>query len=397
MLSLVVGMPGGNRRMLSLMRVLFFLQSWSPLGMLKAGTLYLLDRGMTVQQIGAIEAVTLFAPALTNPLMGVVADRLRRRKAVSVVAMAASIVILAVLAVPQIGCKRCFWRILGLMTVLSCASLGGTVDAYTLDFLGPSRKGEYGKYRLWGSVGWASSATSAGLVMTHLGFAYNFPIYGLTGALMLALCVGCLPKQTLSELSREGGDASALSKPAPPASLRAALCRWRVLLALCEVAVLGFGVGVAEKLIFAYVVNELGGSPALCGYGVACMSATNIPLFFLSSRLLRLCGRDALFLVATAAYALRVAAYTRLTHSTVGGAALTPAPAATAALLARTSHRTPHTCIHTYTPTYMAIHVHTHIAPHAARPRAPPSPLLPLHTSHAASPVAEPTHGYIHT
>ena len=71
-----------RRGLLALMGVLFFLQSWSPPGLLKTGSLFLLDRGMNVQQIGAIEAATLFAPALTNPVMGLLADKLRRRKAV---------------------------------------------------------------------------------------------------------------------------------------------------------------------------------------------------------------------------------------------------------------------------------------------------------------------------
>ena len=63
---------------------------------------------------------------------------------------------------------------------------------------------------------------------------------------------------------------------------------------------------------------QLGGSPSLCGFGVACMSLTNIPLFFLSSHLLRCIGRDAMLALALAAYALRTAAYTQLTHGTVG-------------------------------------------------------------------------------
>ena len=169
------------------MGVLFFLQSWSPLGLLKTGSLFLLDRGMNVQQIGAIEAATLFAPALTNPMMGLLDDKLRRRKAVSLVAMILSIALLVLLAIPRIGCAGCFWMLFVLMTTLSCVTLGGTIDAYTLDLLGPGRASEYGRYRLWGSVGWATSAVSTGLVMEHLGFFWNFPaIVGAT-ALMLLL------------------------------------------------------------------------------------------------------------------------------------------------------------------------------------------------------------------
>ena len=112
--------------------------------------------------------------------------------------------------------------------------------------------------------------------------------------------------------SRANGDA------APEGgSLCAALCRARVLLVFTETLLLGVGVGIAEKLIFAYVVNELRAPPSLCGYGVACMSASNIPLFFFSSALLRTVGRDAMFCAAVGAYALRTLAYTWLTPATV--------------------------------------------------------------------------------
>ena len=182
--------------MLWLMSVLFLLQSWSPLGMLRTGSLFLLDRGMSVEEIGAIEAATLFVPAFTNPLMGVLADRLRRRKGVSIVAMVVSIGILAVLAIPRFGCKHCFWNLLVLMTVLACVALGGTVDAYTLDFLGPARTGEYGRYRLWGSVGWASSAVCTGLVMQHYGFELNFYIYGASAVVMV--CSAWLKRHSIT-------------------------------------------------------------------------------------------------------------------------------------------------------------------------------------------------------
>ncbi|KAL1526668.1 hypothetical protein AB1Y20_015372 [Prymnesium parvum] len=304
--------PDASRnRLLCLMKVLFFLQSWSPSGMLRTGSLYLLDRGMTVAQIGQIEAAGLFLPALTSPLWGLLADRLRRRKAVSLGLMVISIALLALLAMPQIGCMHCFWRLMALMTALSVFNLGGTVDAYTLDFLGEAHKGEYGVYRLWGSVGWATSAISAGIVAEHAGFVYNFPVYGAAAVAMLLLCAFLLPARTASEHSPMEGREMELYV------LMRGLRHWRVLVALAEVLILGVGVGVAEKLIFAYVVRELGGSPSLCGYGVACMSLTNVPLFFFSNRLLRYMGRDWMFALAVAAYTLRAIAYTLLTRHTV--------------------------------------------------------------------------------
>ena len=93
----------------------------------------------------------MFAPALTTPALGLLADKLRRRKAVALAAMAASIALLVLLALPRVGCFGCFANLLLLSTALSCLTLGGFVDAYTLDLLGraPGRGGSNPDQTTW--------------------------------------------------------------------------------------------------------------------------------------------------------------------------------------------------------------------------------------------------------
>ena len=113
--------------MLPLMRLLAFLQAFNVSGLLRAGGIYLLDRGMSVDQIGQIEAATLFVPMLTNPIWGVLADRTHRRKLVTNAVYAIAIALSGLLIVPQLGCKdHCFWSIAALLTGI--AAFGGNSE-----------------------------------------------------------------------------------------------------------------------------------------------------------------------------------------------------------------------------------------------------------------------------
>jgi MFS family permease len=161
--------------MLPLMRLLAFLQAFNASGLLRAGGIYLLDRGMDVDQIGQIEAATLFVPLLTNPLWGMLCDRFRRRKLVTNSIYAFALVQTGLLAVPSLGCKdTCFWSIACLLTGIAAfgGNSEGALAAFTLDFLGSRRQSEYGKIRCFTSVGWGLSSAIIGVVTSRCGFVY---------------------------------------------------------------------------------------------------------------------------------------------------------------------------------------------------------------------------------
>ena len=224
---------------------------------------------------------------------------------------------------PPLGCKHCFWPIACLLTGIAAfgGNSEGALAAFTLDFLGPKRQSEYGKIRMFASIGWGCSAAIIGFVTDHVGFVYNLYAYLILGVGQQLIQIACLPARTKSELQQVGGSGSdggsGGAAPARFADLGRSLFRMRMLIFLIEFLLLSFGVGVVEQLIFAYIQHELHGKAWLCGLGVTCMSSLNIPLFFLSDVLLRRVGRFLMFSTALTAYCIRTYLYTRLTPSTV--------------------------------------------------------------------------------
>ena len=140
----------------------------------------------------------------------------------------------------------------------------GVLAAFTLEFLGPRRQREYGKIRCFTSIGWGLSSTIIGVVDDHFGFVYNLYGYLSLGVAQLGMQMLLLPRRTRAEIER----ACDPKQAARWSDLCGALCQWRMWLFLVEFLSLSFGVGVVERLIFAYVQHELGARSTLCGLGV---------------------------------------------------------------------------------------------------------------------------------
>ena len=136
-----------SRGPLRLMRVLFLVAGFSPDGVAQIGALFFLSRGMDVSQIGVLGAVIFLVQAPANLFWGSVADKLRRRKAVTLVAHSIAVGALLVLSLPWVSCDGCFWRMLAACAALASSSstLYGACSAFVLDFLGPARKDDYGQ------------------------------------------------------------------------------------------------------------------------------------------------------------------------------------------------------------------------------------------------------------
>jgi hypothetical protein len=92
-----------------------------------------------------------------------------------------------------------------------------------------------------------------------------------------------------------------------------------MLVFLFEMLCMGAGVALVERLLFVYVEapvsgGGLAGSTTLCGLSVGVTVLFELPIFTFTDTLLRVPGRNGLFLLAMAAYAARTYGYTVLTH-----------------------------------------------------------------------------------
>ena len=138
-------------------------------------SMYCQDIGMSASQIAYIVS---FAPLLsiaTQPFFGYLADKWQSPRKVSILLSFANIVCMFIFAI-----SRNFWILL-----LSSGLAVSFMNAVTplTDRIGVSSPYQFGKIRLWGSVGYAIMAQVSGLLYQYISPFANF-IAGILGTLI---------------------------------------------------------------------------------------------------------------------------------------------------------------------------------------------------------------------
>src|SRR6266849_401821 len=179
--------PGGQATRLGA----FYAASFLVVGIqLPFWPVWLAGRGLDAQEIALVFAAAIWAKVVATPLLGALADRLRRRRAVTIVLAACAWAAYAGLW-PVAG----FWSLLALNLVAGMAqsALMPLGDSITLAAV-RSEGLDYGRVRVWGSVSFIVAAIGSGalLAMTPGGGAGDQVLLLVlaASAVLLAACVG---------------------------------------------------------------------------------------------------------------------------------------------------------------------------------------------------------------
>jgi PPP family 3-phenylpropionic acid transporter len=146
---------------------LFYMLSFSILGaVVPYLAAALIARGVTGWILAAAVGALPLGRLVAGPLWSVWTDRTQAPKQVLILGSLISIAGLVWLMVAESA-----WTV-GAVFLLSVgrAPLGPVLDAITLDALGDQRR-DYGRLRLWGSLGFIIGAMGSGLVWEHLGLS----------------------------------------------------------------------------------------------------------------------------------------------------------------------------------------------------------------------------------
>uniref|UniRef100_A0A7S4JMA4 Major facilitator superfamily associated domain-containing protein n=1 Tax=Odontella aurita TaxID=265563 RepID=A0A7S4JMA4_9STRA len=315
---LVDGMDPGTSLLL---KSLYFLEALAGSAWGRFGTVYYNVHGLTPQQIGLMLGLMPAVRAFSQPLWGYAADRWRCRKAVYLITKCGSTVVVLMLALPAVYHS---WIRMLLVTLSSAVfSSSGVLDAYTLDLLGKENRIRYGRYRLWSSVSWGLGAVAMGSVTDRWGFEPNFAAFGVLSIVNVALVAWKIPDINMKaeddrgeegDEEGDGGDIPVANEAHISDLFRLAL-RPRVAAFMIQVIVIGGGMATVERLLFLYLVNDLGSSTLLCGLSVLSNVIFELPIFWYAQHFMHILGRDGMFAVSMLCFVVRVYGYTLLTPS----------------------------------------------------------------------------------
>jgi PPP family 3-phenylpropionic acid transporter len=260
-------------------QVLFTLVGVAEAAILPFLPVVLKDRGLSAAEIGVVLAVAALAGFVAAPLWGHAADgRLGAEHALVIASVAAAV------AAGTLVLAHSFLALTVAAVLVTAArsAMASLSDSIALDHLGDDRA-QYGRVRLWLSLGWAISACIWGIVLQ-------------TGSLdwMPWIYAACVLVVALAAHSVGGG--RTVHDPSPAGARRA------MLVALTPFLLSLLVLFAAFSATFSFVsirIRELGGGLFVVGAATALQAVAEAPVMRITPRLNRVLGHRALYVVGS--------------------------------------------------------------------------------------------------
>jgi MFS family permease len=260
-------------------QVLFTLVGVAEAAILPFLPIVLKDRGLSAAEIGLVLSIAALAGFVATPLWGHAGDgRLGAENALVLASIAAA------LAVVPLGIAHSLLALTIVVVLITSArsAMASLTDAIALDHLGDDRA-QYGRVRLWLSLGWAISACVWGIVLQTGSLGWLPWIY--------ASCV--LAVAAAARLAR---GARSHHDPTPAGARRA------MVVALAPFLLSLLLLFAAFNATFSFIsirIRDLGGGLFIVGAATALQAIAEAPVMRITPRLNRRLGHRALYVVGS--------------------------------------------------------------------------------------------------
>jgi PPP family 3-phenylpropionic acid transporter len=251
--------------------------------------MYFMRKDLTSAQVGTLLALTPFAGFIVQPVWGIISDKLNvTRLLVTIGCWSTSVLVLAFTVTDRF--EYLIWVVV-LMSMLR-APIHPNVAALALHHLElRGKQDEYGKFRLWGSIGFVVATIFVGGLLFEDNLTLTIYIYAGC-MLILGLISFKLPDRHIStEVQwREG--------------LRLITDNRQLRLFLLGIVCIGVTLGISNMYLVVYM-NELNASAWMIGATVAVSALPEIPIMSYAQTFIRKWGLRLTLLVGAMALPVR--------------------------------------------------------------------------------------------
>lgn len=246
------------------------------------------DLGLTFEEIGVLTAIQAGTQLVLGPVWGGFVDRFPRIG----VTLPAAAVVATVGGFILFGASDFSSTLVGSMLLFAgLAGIGPTLDARTLETLGPSGRDRYGQVRAFGSLGFVIVALLVGLLLEARGSRSLFWVY-LPGLIATVLVTATIPRRgAMRSVSMRRGAGQVLAAPGIPLFFVGFTIVWTSLTAI--------------NAFYSIQVVALGGGTALVGLTWAFGAIIEVPLMYTYPRFASRFGIERLLVFGTLAFVLR--------------------------------------------------------------------------------------------
>lgn len=271
-------------------QLLFGLVGVAEAALLPFLPIVLKDRGLSPAEIGVVLALAALTAFVATPVWGYAADRRLGPEKTVVVASVAS----AVAIVPLALVHGFAGLAVAAMTVTAARSpLAGLSDAVALDHLGAAARADYGRVRLWQSIGWAVAACVWGALL-QTGSIRLLPAVYIPSMLALAVSAASLGVAPIVRERPEVGSRRAMIRSLAPFLVSLLLL---------------FSAFSATFSFVSVRIADLGGGLFVVGFATALQAAAEAPVMRATPWLGRVLSHRAMYVTGCAFFAAAFAAW----------------------------------------------------------------------------------------
>lgn len=262
-------------------------------------TLWMRSKGLTKPQTGVLFSTRPFMSFVALPLAGLLADRYNLHKKLLVSLCFVSIAGRLIMLMEPWHLWIAFFF---MFTELCAGPVGSLLDSGVVELLGESRRGDYGKQRLFGSLGYGATALLIGFVVKALGENFNLYFFWQAGAGLVGLGIFVLLQ------------VNKVNTPAPLwQSFRIVFSNVHAFVFFLLMTMIGCTTGILSSYLMIFL-DEIGADKVVMGVATMISCVAEIPFFFFSSHLLRYLGERNMLYIACFGGMVRFTWYTVTTQ-----------------------------------------------------------------------------------
>lgn len=294
--------------------------------------------GMSIGLLGAVKPLTTFIVA---PAWGILSDSSDSLHSILQFTLLSGLFFQLALALND----GLMWLMTTVfLTSIMNAPIKSLMDCMVMNTLPSEKKGEYGKLRLWGQLGFGLGSSGVGMLLNRIPTSTEMKLYTkrgdmwesirgfwwqITHGYKLAFVSHALISipvfffmKVLQKLQEEGNSQTSSSpKPRNKTNILKGLNLLMhdsdAIFFLFLVFVIGVSSGIIEN--FAYVrMREVGGTGFHMGISRLVSSAAGVPMFWFSSQICNKFGVDKILCVSLLIYAIRFFIYAFMRHPMEG-------------------------------------------------------------------------------
>ena len=288
-----------KQRKILIVKVFYYLIFTALAALMPFLPVFFKSKGYSKTQIGALQAFQPLIGFVGGALGPALADKTQSHRWVLLVSLVATLIFRSSLYVMDGFALTAFMVVLG--NLLGSPSFP-LIDSSAVDLLGKNSQ-DYGKLRMWGTIGWGVSAPLVGFLVTQTTLATSFLIHGVVMLPVLLLCFSFPVRKTSKSAAAVAASATSSTQVPVPADregegqgMSSILKSPEVWCFFMTVFFVGHAAGSITTTLFVFL-KGLGASELLMGICLTLNCVAEVPAFFYFNKILDKLGvRGVLYL-----------------------------------------------------------------------------------------------------